>query len=226
MFKKYDTNGIEVEDVVVTSSALPAGASTEATLSALSAKFPSAATPADDTAAPSISKISSFLMAWDSANGDWDRVRSSAIDSDGAPAHAKGCVDVMSHTFFFNGATYDRARGDTTYGLDVDVTRVGGTVTTKETRCATGTNTSVSDNAASTTILASNANRLGATVTNDSSAALYLLLGSTSASTTNYSVRLTQYGYYEVPFGYTGQLTGIWASDPNDGAARVTELTA
>jgi hypothetical protein len=32
-------------------------------------------------------------------------------------------------------------------------------------------------------------------------------------------------GYYEVPFGYTGQLTGIWASDPNDGSARVTEIT-
>ena len=32
-------------------------------------------------------------------------------------------------------------------------------------------------------------------------------------------------GYYEVPFGYTGQLTGIWATDPGDGAARVTEIT-
>jgi hypothetical protein len=94
------------------------------------------------------------------------------------------------------------------------------------TRPATGTNTSVADNAASTTILASNANRRGATVTNDSSATLYLLLGSTAASTTNYTARIVQYGYYEVPFGYTGQLTGIWASDPNDGAARVTEITA
>lgn len=29
----------------------------------------------------------------------------------------------------FDGTNWDRARGDTTYGLDVDVTRVGGTVT-------------------------------------------------------------------------------------------------
>jgi len=29
--------------------------------------------------------------------------------------------------------------------------------------------------------------------------------------------------YYEVPFGYTGALKGIWASAT--GAARITELT-
>ena len=103
---------------------------------------------------------------------------------------------------------------------------VSGTVTTKETRAATGANTTVADSATSVTILASNANRLGATVSNDSSAVLYLLLGSTTASATNYTVRMAQNGYYEVPFGYTGQLTGIWASDPGDGAARVTEITA
>ena len=98
-------------------------------------------------------------------------------------------------------------------------------VPTKEIRSATGTNTSVADNAASVTILASNTSRLGATVYNDSSAILYLLLGSTAASTTNYSVKVASSGYYEVPFGYTGQLTGIWATDPGDGAARVTEIT-
>jgi hypothetical protein len=98
-------------------------------------------------------------------------------------------------------------------------------VPTKELRASTGANTSVADNAASTTILASNTARLGATVYNDSSATLYLLLGSTAASTTNYTCRVASMGYYEVPFGYTGQLTGIWASDPNDGSARVTEIT-
>jgi len=96
---------------------------------------------------------------------------------------------------------------------------------TKELRSATGTNSSVADNAASVTILASNTARLGATVYNDSSAILYLLLGSTAASTTNYTCKIASSGYYEVPFGYTGQLTGIWATDPGDGAARVTEIT-
>ena len=106
------------------------------------------------------------------------------------------------------------------------VSTITNTVPTKEIRAATAAQTTVADNAASTTILAANANRLGATVSNDSSAVLYLLLGSTAASATSYSVRMVQYGYYEIPFGYTGQLTGIWASDPNDGAARITEITA
>lgn len=108
-------------------------------------------------------------------------------------------------------------------GANNDVA-VTGTVTTKETRSATGTTSQVADTASSTTILASNANRLGASVQNDSSAALYLKCG-TTASTTDYTVRLSQYDYWEVPFGYTGRIDGIWASDPGDGGARVTEYT-
>jgi hypothetical protein len=98
-------------------------------------------------------------------------------------------------------------------------------VPVKEIRSATATVTAVADNAASVTLLASNANRLMATIENDSSAVLYLKLGAT-ASLTSYTVRMVQYGYYEVPAGYTGVIDGIWATDPNDGAARVTELTA
>jgi hypothetical protein len=84
---------------------------------------------------------------------------------------------------------------------------------------------SVADSASSGTILAANTSRLGASVYNDSSAALYLLHGAGTASATNYTVAIYPNGYYEVPFGYTGELTGVWASDPNDGAARVTEWT-
>lgn len=40
---------------------------------------------------------------------------------------------VGSFVHSYNGATWDRARGDTTNGLDVDVTRVGGTVATQDT---------------------------------------------------------------------------------------------
>ena len=101
---------------------------------------------------------------------------------------------------------------------------IAATVTTKETRSGTATTTQVADTAVSATILASNANRLGASIANDSSARLYIKLG-TTASTTDYTVSLPQNGYYEVPNNYTGRIDGIWASDPNDGAARVTELT-
>jgi hypothetical protein len=88
----------------------------------------------------------------------------------------------------------------------------------------TATVTTVADTATSTTLLASNANRLGAAIQNDSSAVLYVKFG-TTASATDYTVRMVQYAYYEVPYGYTGRIDGIWASDPGDGAARITELT-
>ncbi len=108
-------------------------------------------------------------------------------------------------------------------------TVVTGTVTTKETRSSTGTPANVASSNTSVTVLAANANRLGATVTNDSTAILYLLLATSAASTSNYTVQLAGsttggVAYYEVPFNYTGQLTGIWASA--NGNARVTELTA
>lgn len=99
-----------------------------------------------------------------------------------------------------------------------------GTFATKETRSGTATTTQVADTASSTTLLASNANRLGASIQNDSSAVLYVKCG-TTASATDYSARLVQYGYYEVPANYTGRIDGIWATDPGDGAARITEFT-
>lgn len=93
----------------------------------------------------------------------------------------------------------------------------------KESRSATGTTTSVADSASNQTILASNANRLGATIYNDSTVALYLKLGAT-ATTSSFSVKIAPEGYYEVPCGYTGIIDGIWASDAS-GSARITELT-
>jgi hypothetical protein len=98
-----------------------------------------------------------------------------------------------------------------------------GTFTTKETRAGTATLSNVNDTASSTTLLASNANRLGAAIHNDSTAILYVKLG-TTASLTDYTVRMAAQAHYEVPFAYTGRIDGIWASDAS-GAARVTELT-
>lgn len=92
----------------------------------------------------------------------------------------------------------------------------------------TGTITSVNDAATSTTILAANANRKGATVFNDSTAVLYLALADTTASATAYTVQIPAGGYYELPTTeggvYTGKIVGIWASDAS-GAVRVTEMT-
>lgn len=92
----------------------------------------------------------------------------------------------------------------------------------------TGTITSVNDAASSTTILAANTSRKGATVYNDSTVVLYLALSDTTASATVHTVQIAAGGYYELPATeggvYTGKIVGIWASDAS-GAARITEFT-
>ncbi len=94
---------------------------------------------------------------------------------------------------------------------------------TKEIRSATPSLSNVNDTASSTTCLASNANRTGAIIVNDSTADLYLKFGST-ASTTSYTYKLFTDGSVDIPFGYTGIIDCIWSAD-STGAARVTELT-
>jgi hypothetical protein len=92
---------------------------------------------------------------------------------------------------------------------------------------ATGTSSSVAASATAVTLLAANGSRKGATIYNDSSAVLYVKLGS-GASTTSFTALLVGNGggaggYFEVPAAYTGIITGIWASAT--GAARITELS-
>ncbi len=97
----------------------------------------------------------------------------------------------------------------------------------------TPTHSSVGDAASSTTILAENAARRGATITNASTALLYLLLNGQTANTlTAHDIRLAQGASYDLPrFDtngktecYTGAITGIWASDAG-GSANVVEWT-
>lgn len=112
--------------------------------------------------------------------------------------------------------------------------RVTATSTTPDTMAqevviaaTTGTKSSVAGSASSVTLLAANADRAGAIITNDSSAVLYVDLSGGTASTTSYSITLggssaAPFEAYEVPFGLTGLITGIWASAT--GNARVTEF--
>lgn len=117
----------------------------------------------------------------------------------------------------------DLAGCDAANGLDVDVTRVGGTVTTKEVRPATSSVASVAASATNVTLQAANANRLGLVVFNDSLVSLFVKLGAT-ASATSFTHKVGPGGMYEVPFGWTGIVDGIWESAT--GAARVTEVSA
>jgi len=90
---------------------------------------------------------------------------------------------------------------------------------------ATATRSAVADSATSGTILASNSARKRAIITNDSTAVLYLAYGAGPATSTDYTVTLQPSGDTHVVEVYTGIITGIWATDPGTGGARVTELT-
>lgn len=97
-----------------------------------------------------------------------------------------------------------------------------GTVTVSPTLSGTATAANVPASATVVTLLAANGSRNGAAAYNDSSAILYLKLGS-GASATSFTVAMAAGSYYEVPANYTGIITGLWASAT--GAARVTEFT-
>lgn len=107
-------------------------------------------------------------------------------------------------------------------GTNNDVT-VTGTVTTTGAKPSTSALANVATSTTSATLLAANANRLGAMIHNDSTRNLYVKFG-TTASNTSFTVLMPANSYYEVPFGYTGRIDGILASQ--SGTARVTELTA
>jgi hypothetical protein len=96
------------------------------------------------------------------------------------------------------------------------------------TQPATGTQTSIADVAADATILAANTARKGATIYNDSSSLLYLLVGAGTSSTTVFTVKMAPDDFYELPMMlggvYTGIIKGIWSAD-STGSARVTEFT-
>lgn len=98
------------------------------------------------------------------------------------------------------------------------------TVTPTVPKAGTSTLTNVSGSITSVQLLAANTARVGGMIYNDSTAVLYLKLG-TTASTTSFTVKLNQDDYYEFsgPAVYTGIVHGIW--DSAAGAARVTELT-
>lgn len=59
----------------------------------------------------------------------WDRLRSAGTNSDALATTTVGAAYYNSFARMFNGSTWDRVRGDTSNGIDVDVTRVSGTVT-------------------------------------------------------------------------------------------------
>lgn len=89
---------------------------------------------------------------------------------------------------------------------------------------STPTVTQVASSITSGALSASNGSRKGWMIFNDSTAILYLLYGSGTASSTNYSVKIPAQSLFEMPTNpvYTGALSGVWASA--NGFAYVTEV--
>jgi len=90
----------------------------------------------------------------------------------------------------------------------------------------TGTESSVSATTTpSTVLLAANTSRKGATIYQDDvtgGSILYVALNST-CTTSAYTLKMSPMGYYEVPYGYTGIITGVWSAAT--GNARIVEMT-
>ena len=82
--------------------------------------------------------------------------------------------------------------------------------------------TSVGDTTASTTLKAANSSRKEIEFYNTSTAILYLLKGTGTASSTNFTVQLSQSDYYSSKSKAAFQ--GVWASDAG-GLVLVTEST-
>ena len=72
------------------------------------------------------------------------------------------------------------------------------------------------------TIATASTGRLGCTIFNSGPGNLHVLLGTATASTSAFTVRLSAGDYYEVPFNYTGLIGGIFATA---GTAEVTQIS-
>jgi hypothetical protein len=92
---------------------------------------------------------------------------------------------------------------------------------TTTTAATSSTPTTVSASTTSVSILAANPQRKGATIWNNSNNNLFIDFGAT-ASAAAFTAKLFSQGYYELPFTYTGVISGIW--DGTNGACFVREL--
>jgi hypothetical protein len=72
------------------------------------------------------------------------------------------------------------------------------------------------------TIATASTGRLGCQIFSEGPGTLHVTLGTSTTSTSLYTIRLASGDYYEVPSNYTGLIGGIFATA---GTARVTEVS-
>jgi hypothetical protein len=103
----------------------------------------------------------------------------------------------------------------------VTVNSIVSPVTVRPMACPTTVVTGFGASTTNVTVLATNATRCGATFFMDGNAVAYIKLGAT-ATPTDFTVKLLNNAYFEVPDNYTGQIDVVF--DKND-AARVLRIT-
>lgn len=90
-------------------------------------------------------------------------------------------------------------------------------------RSETAAHSSVASSATSVTLLAANAaGRIGASVYNNGTSTIFISVNG-AASTSNAGVAVGPGGYWECPYGFSGDIFGIWLVA--NGTALVTEYT-
>ncbi len=207
------TNGLDVD---VTRSALPTGAATSAN------QLPNNHDVVV-TSAPTTAVTGTFWQATQPVSGTVTETNSAAIKTavetiDNAIAGSEMQVDVVGAL-----PAGTNAIGKLSANSGVDIGDVDVTSTVLPTGSGTSAVTSVNDTASSTTLKASNAARKQIMITNTSSAVLYVKYGAT-ASTSSFSLLLNRYETL-IEDHYNGIVDGIWATDPGDGVAMITEIT-
>lgn len=142
------------------------------------------------------------------------------------PAYVAGNLSALSLTTYGGlriagtGSAGTAAPGVVTIQGIAGMTAV--TVTTN--KGATSAVTSVAQSTSNTVILASNANRLIASIYNNTGQKMFIKLGTTANTTTSYTIPLMPNSYWEVPSDYTGEIDAVWMGS-GSGNALVTEVT-
>lgn len=126
-------------------------------------------------------------------------------------------IETALYLYQANSNTFVPGKADASGNL-----QIAGSFSATTTKSTVGTASAVALSTTTATVLASNANRLGATIFNEGTATAYLSFAAT-ASTTAYAIQIASLGYYELPANYTGALAATTIA--GTATLRVTELT-
>jgi hypothetical protein len=100
---------------------------------------------------------------------------------------------------------------------------VSGVVSTRPAPCTTTVVTGFGASTSNVTVLTANQARCGASFFMDGGSLAYIKLGA-GASTTSFTVRLNNQGYFEIPSNYTGQVDVIFNNAAASNVLRITEI--